>query len=193
MERKYNSLKDMSPEEKKEYKKKQKAVIQARYYQRHKEEIKARNNNKYNYSRKYKNALERLNSYIESTDKLDKKVLLEIIKDSGIHEKAITKRRYPFLQKGIDMERVNLQLLDVISNLSFDEICKMFREICYDQVCYYSEEHKGLMYREDRTSLNREQACRLQRKVSTAVDLYAQSVIDGREFEESYLEERLGL
>lgn len=191
--KKYNSLKHMSPEEKKEYKRKQKAIIQARYYKRHKEEIKARNNGRYNYSRKYKNALERLSNYINSNDKLNKQDLLDIISSVNVNDEILYRRNYSFMKKGIDMDRVNTQLLEVISNLSFEEICKMFREICYDQVCYYSEDSKGIIYKTDRSNINKEQACRLQRKVSTAIDLYAQSVVDAREFEEDYLTERLGL
>ena len=109
-----------------------------------------------------------------------------------MENKKVEPREYPFLDKSIRMERVNNVLLDVISKLSFTEICKMFREICYDQVCYYSEEHKGIIYKEDREPLNKEQACRLQRKVSTAVDIFEQSVVNKRIFEEGYLDERLG-
>lgn len=105
---------------------------------------------------------------------------------------GIGRRKYPFYDSKINMDRVNPTLIDVISNLSFTEICKMFREICYDQVCYYSDDNKGIIYKTDRSALNREQACGLQRKVSTAVDLFEQSVVDKREFEEKYLEERLG-
>ena len=104
----------------------------------------------------------------------------------------INDREYSFLKKEIDMSRIEKVLLYVISKLSFAEICKLFREICYDQVCYYSEDSKGIIYKQDRSALNKEQACRLQRKVSTAVDLFSQSVIDGREFDEDYLSERLG-
>lgn len=109
-----------------------------------------------------------------------------------MNELKVKQRDYPFMDKSIRMDRVNKVLLDVIQKLSFTEICKMFREICYDQVCYYSEEHKGIIYKEDREPLNKEQACRLQRKVSTAVDIFEQSVVDKRIFEESYLDERLG-
>lgn len=104
----------------------------------------------------------------------------------------ISDRDYPFLDTKMDWKRVEPVLMYVISKLSFIEICRMFREICYDQVAYYSDEHKGLIYKQDRTPLNKEQACRLQRKVSTAIDLFSQSVVDGREFNEDYLSERLG-
>lgn len=190
---KYNSLKNMTPEEKKIYKRKQRAKNQRKYYERHKADILKRNKGRYNYSRIYKNALERLSNYVKTTDKLDRNTILQILEDVNIDKQVLSKRNYPFLRKKIDMDRVTIQLLDTISNLSFEEICKMFREICYDQVAYYSDEHKGLIYQVDRSPLNKEQACRLQRKVSTAVDLYSQSVVDGREFEESYLESRLGL
>lgn len=103
-------------------------------------------------------------------------------------------RNKSFYSKELDIEVVEPMLMEVIKTLSFEEICKLFREVCYDQVCYYSEDNKGIIYKDESYSkLNREQACRLQRKVSTAVDLFAQSIIDKREFDEDYLTERLGL
>lgn len=107
---------------------------------------------------------------------------------------GITPRDYSFYDKDIRIERVNKQLKEVISNLSFEEICKMFREICYDQVCYYSEDAKGHIYNDNEyTKTHIEQATYLQRKVSTAVDLYCQSIVNKNTFNEDYLRERLGL
>lgn len=102
------------------------------------------------------------------------------------------KRNYSFYDKNIRMDRVNDVLIDVISQLSFYEICKMFREICYDQVAYYGEENKSIIYNGEYEQLNIEQANRLQRNVSTAVDLFSQSILGKRVFDEKYLAERIG-
>ena len=101
-------------------------------------------------------------------------------------------RNYAFNSKEIHMDRVEEVLRYTSSKLNFSEICKMFREICYDQVCYWNSDLCGIIYKDGRDNLATEQACRLQRKVSTAVDLFSQSIVDKRVFDEGYLEERLG-
>lgn len=62
--KKYNSLKNMTPEEKRKYKLEQRNRIQKEYYQRNKDIIKAKSKSKYNYSRIYANRLERLRAYV---------------------------------------------------------------------------------------------------------------------------------
>ena len=55
-------------------------------------------------------------------------------------------------------------------------------------VCYYDKDLCARIYKDKEYSkLNREQACRLQRLLSSACDLFGQSVIDKREFDEGYL------
>lgn len=98
--------------------------------------------------------------------------------------------RKNFYANEMNYERMDNQLKEVISNLTLKEILKMIREISYDMVCYYDEYNKGIIYQSDEYSeINREQACRLQRLLSTACDLFAQSIIEKREFEEKYLEQ----
>ena len=98
--------------------------------------------------------------------------------------------RKNFYANEMNYERMDNQLNEVISNLTLKEILKMIREISYDMVCYYDEYNKGIIYQSDEYSeINREQACRLQRLLSTACDLFAQSIIEKREFEEGYLEQ----
>jgi hypothetical protein len=64
----------------------------------------------------------------------------------------------------------------------------MIREISYDMVCYYSDEHKGKIYQDDTYSeQNRFEACQLQRLLSAACDLFGQSIIQHREFGDDYL------
>ena len=107
-------------------------------------------------------------------------------------ENKLEPRDYNFYRKEMNTDRVFKQLKEVISNLSFEEVCKMFREICYDQIAYYSGENKGIIYKGNYSQRNIEQATYLQRKVSTAIDLYSQVIVCKREFDENYLKDRLG-
>lgn len=96
--------------------------------------------------------------------------------------------RKDFYAKELNLERMNEVLNYVIENLTLKEILKMIREISYDMVCYYDKDLCGKIYKDKEYSkLNQEQACRLQRLLSSACDLFGQSVIDKREFDEGYL------
>ena len=96
--------------------------------------------------------------------------------------------RKNFYANELNIERMNEVLEYVISTLTLKEILKMVREISYDMVCYYDEHNKGIIYSDDKYSeVNREQACRLQRLLSAACDLFEQSVVGHREFDEGYL------
>lgn len=96
--------------------------------------------------------------------------------------------RKNFYANELNIERMDEVLEYVISTLTLKEILKMVREISYDMVCYYGEHNKGIIYSDDKYSeLNREQACRLQRLLSAACDLFEQSVVGHREFDEGYL------
>lgn len=96
--------------------------------------------------------------------------------------------RKDFYAKELNLERMNEVLNYVIENLTLKEILKMIREISYDMVCYYDKDLCGKIYKDKEYSkLNQEQACRLQRLLSSACDLFGQSVIDKREFDERYL------
>ena len=104
----------------------------------------------------------------------------EIIKD--------TQPRKDFYAKELNLDRMNKVLEYVISTLTLQEVLKMIREISYDMVCYYDEDLCSRIYKDKEYSkLNQEQACRLQRLLSSACDLFGQSVIDKREFDEGYL------
>lgn len=96
--------------------------------------------------------------------------------------------RKDFYAKELNLDRMNKVLEYVISTLTLQEILKMIREISYDMVCYYDKDLCARIYKDKEYSkLNREQACRLQRLLSSACDLFGQSVIDKREFDEGYL------
>lgn len=100
----------------------------------------------------------------------------------------IIKSRENFYANELNLERMNEVLNYVIENLTLKEILKMIREISYDIVCYYDEDLCSKIYKDKEYSkLNQEQACRLQRLLSSACDLFGQSVIDKREFDEGYL------
>ena len=96
--------------------------------------------------------------------------------------------RKNFFSNELNMERMEAVLNYVIENLTLKEILKMIRTISYDMVCYYDEDLCSRIYKDKEYSkLNQEQACRLQRLLSSACDLFGQSVIDKREFDEGYL------
>lgn len=96
--------------------------------------------------------------------------------------------RKDFFADELNLERMNNMLNNVISNLTLKEILKMVREISYDMVCYYDKHNKGIIYCDNKYSkLNQEQACRLQRLLVASCDLFGQSIINHREFDEGYL------
>ena len=96
--------------------------------------------------------------------------------------------RKDFYAKELNLDRMNKVLQYVISTVTLQEVLKMIREISYDMVCYYDEDLCSKIYKDKEYSkLNQEQACRLQRLLSSACDLFGQSVIDKREFDEGYL------
>lgn len=98
------------------------------------------------------------------------------------------KPRENFYANELNLERMNEVLNYVIENLTLKEILKMIREISYDMVCYYDKDLCSIIYKDKEYSeLNQEQACRLQRLLSSACDLFGQSIIDKREFDEGYL------
>ena len=108
-----------------------------------------------------------------------------------IMDNEITKDIQPrkdFYAKELNLDRMNKVLEYVINTLTLQEILKMIREISYDMVCYYDKDLCSKIYKDKEYSkLNQEQACRLQRLLSSACDLFGQSIIDKREFDEGYL------
>lgn len=97
-------------------------------------------------------------------------------------------RKCSFYEDEMNYERMESKLKEVAQDLTLAEVLKMVREICYDMVYYNGEDDCAIIYKDEKYSkLNREQACRLQRMVSTACDLFGQSIIKHREFDENYL------
>ena len=101
-------------------------------------------------------------------------------------------KRQDFYANELNMERMNEVLNFVISNLTLKEILKMIREISYDMVCYYDEDAKGIIYNGKYNENHRWQAFQLQRLLSSACDLFEQSVVGHREFDDKYLSKWLG-
>ena len=90
--------------------------------------------------------------------------------------------RKDFYAQGLNMDRV-MEMVGVISgHLTLEEILRLVREIAYDMVSWYSDDSKGIIYRKEYSQYHIEQATVLQTEISTICDLFAQSVVDGREF-----------
>ena len=102
------------------------------------------------------------------------------------------KRDYPFISEHFDMDRVEPVLEDCISKLNFKEVCKLYREVAYDMVSYRGDGSPSIYDNEKYSQEAVEQAVYLQRKISTAIDLYEQCITNGRSFNWDYLYDRLG-
>lgn len=100
--------------------------------------------------------------------------------------------REDFYADEFDKDRMNKMLNDVAKTLTLKEALMLIRNICWDMVYYNDKEDCGIIYKDDKYSEeNRWQACQLQRLVSTACDLFGQSVINHREFDMGYLNKYL--
>ena len=90
----------------------------------------------------------------------------------------------------MDIEKVFKYKDELENNLTFEEICKCFREIMYKQISYYGEDHKGIIYDGTYTNEQINQATRIQQTMSSCVDLYNQIISSHRTFDEGYLREK---
>ncbi len=98
------------------------------------------------------------------------------------------KRQGSFYANELNMDKVEQTIEFMASHLTLKECLKTIREISYDMVSYYDKYNKAHIYEDDNYSpLNIEQACQLQRMLVTACDLFGQSIIEHREFDEGYL------
>ena len=96
--------------------------------------------------------------------------------------------RKNFYADEMNYDRMEYQLENIAKELTLKEVLKMVREICYDMVYYNGKDNCGIIYKDKKYSKkNIEQACQLQRLVSTACDLFGQSIINHREFDDGYL------
>lgn len=98
--------------------------------------------------------------------------------------------RKDFYADEMNYDRMENELEKVVGNLTLAEVLKMVREISYDMV-RYDDNFKGVIYNGNYTENGQYQACRLQRLLSAACDLFGQSVINRRVFEDGYLKKWL--
>jgi hypothetical protein len=94
--------------------------------------------------------------------------------------------RKNFYKDEFSLERAESSLNDLISKCTLDEILWIVRNVTYDQIAYYSDESKGIVYDGSYTEENIEQATMLQKAISTYCDLFGQS-INKRVFDQGYL------
>ncbi len=105
-----------------------------------------------------------------------------------VEKKNSYESRKDFFANEINFDRLKDKTEDIILTMTLPEILKMIRDISFDMVCYYSDDIKGVVYQGGYTEKNSEQACDIQRMLSTACDLFEQSIVKHREFDEDYLE-----
>jgi len=100
-----------------------------------------------------------------------------------------------FYGKDMDMLRVGKVLEYAVAFGNLKEILKACREIAYDMVDWDKEgsPFNGIVYRKKYTAEHIRQATTLQQKIRADLDLFAQSVIDGREFDLGYIDDYLKL
>ena len=98
------------------------------------------------------------------------------------------KPREDFYAPGLNMDRVREMVMVVIEQLSLEESLRLIREIAYDMVCYYDKEAKGIIYKGNFSEYHIEQATVLQTELRTMCDLFAQSIVNKREFEMKHFE-----
>ena len=96
--------------------------------------------------------------------------------------------RKEFLSNELNVVRAYDTLEYLVKKCTLKEILWIIRNISYDMVSYWDKDNCGIIYKSEAYSkLNREQACQIQRDLSTCCNLFGQSIIDKREFEEEYI------
>lgn len=97
--------------------------------------------------------------------------------------------RKNFYENIIDMKNVEEAIHYLAENLTFTEILKVIREISSDMVCYYGDDSKGYVYTGGHSEANIIQATNLQRALRDICDLFNQSLIQKREFDDDYVKQ----
>lgn len=90
----------------------------------------------------------------------------------------------------MDLVKVFKYKEELETNLTFEEICKCFRELLYEPISYWDTEHNGRIYDGTYSEAQINQATRLQQKISGYVDLYNQILSKHNEFNEDYLRDK---
>ena len=92
-----------------------------------------------------------------------------------------------YTDRSIDINKLKTVWDTLESKCNYKEIMWLFRNFAYEAVRYSSKDDCGPIYQEGYSNLTMEQANRFQQQISTVVDLFTQSVVDRREFNEDYL------
>ena len=90
----------------------------------------------------------------------------------------------------MDLDKIFSYKEKIENDLTFEETCKLFRELLYKPISYYSSDNKGLIYDGTYSETQIEQATRLQQKLSGCIDLYNQIITKHNEFDEGYLRDK---
>lgn len=93
------------------------------------------------------------------------------------------------MNNSFDIEKMYTELSRLLDTYSFQELMWLFRNITYDQIKYFSEENKGVIYDGSYSRKSISQASDFQRKISTYADLMNQTISSHREFDEGYLKQ----
>ena len=96
------------------------------------------------------------------------------------------KPRKDFYANELDMDRVMEMLKAVSSQLTLRESLKMMREMVYDMTSWWSEDSKGVVYNGDYSENHIWQATMLGNGLRSLADVFNQSIVDKREYEEDY-------
>lgn len=99
------------------------------------------------------------------------------------------KSRRDFYDKELDIKRADKMMQLLISKCSLKDILWIAGNIIYDQVAYYDQNTKSRIYCGEYSNLNVDQANRFQQQLSALLDLFEQSIINKREFDENYLKD----
>jgi len=107
---------------------------------------------------------------------------------------VLDKREGSFYEDSLNMDTVENILKYSCQVANFKEVSKMYREVSYDQIAYWSEDSHSPIYDhpEKYSDLDIENLTFLQKKISTAIDLYTQMLVQGNHFDRKYLEDQLG-
>lgn len=92
-----------------------------------------------------------------------------------------------FYSNELDINKASEVTLKLISECNLKEIIWILRQIIYDQVAYWDNSNKSIIYKGGYSETTIEQANRFQQQLSTLLDLFEQSIVDKRAFDEDYL------
>lgn len=91
--------------------------------------------------------------------------------------------------KDFNLERAQKAAQQLLKTTSFEDQMWIFRNITYDQIKYFSENDKGIVYDGEHSQDCIYQATNLQRQISTCTDLFTQSIVNKTVFNENYLKQ----